>query len=263
MHPNESNPAVIEMRNVSLPSLHAPERPEVEGISWTVSPGDYWVIAGLHGSGKSALLATAAGLLRPLHGSVLLFGRDTAGLKDREWVQERLRIGLIFENGGRLFREMTVYENVAVALRYHFNWRQEQTEQRVDEVLRLTGLEEYARFMPRSLSLLWQQRVALARALALKPDVLLLDKPLVGLELRHRRWWLDFLSRLSTGADYMEGRPITLVVTSDDFHFWRNQGRQFAVLNAPRWISLGGAEELKASADPLLQELLSESDRII
>jgi phospholipid/cholesterol/gamma-HCH transport system ATP-binding protein len=263
MNRDELQDPVIEMVDVAVASMHLPGKAEVEGVNWTVHSGDYWVVGGLHGSGKSDLLSTVAGLVRPLRGTVRLFGRDTTGLTEREMVAERLKIGLVFEAGGRLFREMTVLENLALALRYHFTWPLEEVEQRAHAVLKLTDLEPFMNVTPPILSVNWQQRVALARALALKPELLLLHRPLVGLEVRHRRWWLDFLSQLSTGIDYMDRKPVTLVVTSDDFHAWHNQGRQFALLSSRGWMCLGGRDELKGSPDPLLRELLPDEDVII
>jgi ABC-type transporter Mla maintaining outer membrane lipid asymmetry ATPase subunit MlaF len=263
MSPDEPKQPVVEMEDVALASSQMPGRAEVEAVNWTVSAGDYWVVGGLHGSGKSDLLAAAAGLVRPLRGTVRLFGRDTAGVKESELVAERLKIGLVFEAGGRLFRDMTVMENVSLALRYHFNWPLAELDRRARAVLKLTELEPFIHITPPMLSANWQQRVALARTLALKPELLLLDKPLLGLEVRHRRWWLDFLSHLSRGMDYMDGKPVTLVVTSDDFHDWHNQGRQFALLSSRRWVCLGGREQLKRSQEPLLRELLPDEDVVI
>ena len=81
---------------------------------WTVAAGDYWVVGGLPGTGKSDLLATAAGLQRPLRGTHLLFGEDLARLDEPALIQKRLRVGLVFENGGRLFNRLTVAENLAL-----------------------------------------------------------------------------------------------------------------------------------------------------
>src|SRR4051812_15592431 len=92
---------------------------EVEGINWRVMPKDFWIVAGLFGSGKSDFLATAAGLQRPSRGVVKLFGHETFTLKEEILVEHRRRIGLVFSNGGRLFNRLTVAENVALPLRYH------------------------------------------------------------------------------------------------------------------------------------------------
>ncbi|MGI8966560.1 MAG: ATP-binding cassette domain-containing protein [Limisphaerales bacterium] len=244
---SEQNPdaPILEMLEVALASPQNPEEPILENINWRVQRGDYWVVAGLHGSGKSDLIFTAAGLQNPLRGTVNLFGRDISHLKEKDLLRERLRIGVVFENGGRIFDRLTVAENIALPLRYHENGAPAEIEQRVQEILELTDLTSLSENMPSAISPSWQQRVGLARALALQPEILLLDKPFMGLELRHRKWWLDFLADLSHGISFTKNQPLTLVVTTDDLPLWMQQGNQFAVLKKKRWQVLGGRAELK------------------
>jgi len=87
---------IIEMRDVTIASMQSSETPVVHDVNWSVSAGDYWVIAGLAGSGKSDFLATTAGLTRPREGYFGLFGRDIQQLDEAELLRERLRIGLVF-----------------------------------------------------------------------------------------------------------------------------------------------------------------------
>jgi putative ABC transport system ATP-binding protein len=248
----------MEMADVILSSRYQRESSGIEAIQWRIMPGDYWVIGGLHGSGKSDLLTTAAGLQQPSRGKVLLWGRDLSEFKEDELLRERLRIGFVFEKGGRILPHLTVTENIALPLRYHKNWRPREAEEQVAKTIEFTGLTAYAHNTARMMSEDWQQRVGLARALALNPEVLFLDKPLNGLESRHRRWWLDFLGKLSEGSPETNVRPITLVVTADDLQPWMDRARQFAVLNKNRWLLLGGQADLKQTHEPLLRELWAD-----
>jgi len=70
-------------------------------------------------------------------------------------------------------------------------------------------------------------------------EVLLLDNPLAGLDLRHLRWWIDFLKELSTGHECAGGRPMTIVVTTDDLRHWRQMDAHFAMLQDKHLIPLG------------------------
>src|ERR1043165_6833112 len=88
----------------------------IEHVTWTINPGDFWIIGGLPGSGKTDLLATAAGLQRPANGSHLVFGRDLYRLDEGEQLRERLRVGMICQNGGRLFSHQTIAENLALPI---------------------------------------------------------------------------------------------------------------------------------------------------
>jgi len=83
--------SLVELRDVSVASSHAPQVPVVEQVNWFISSGDYWVVGGLPGSGKSDLLATATGLIKPLRGTHCFFGRDTFDLSQDELAKERLR----------------------------------------------------------------------------------------------------------------------------------------------------------------------------
>lgn len=228
-----------------------------ESIDWRVAAGDYWVIGGLPAAGKSDLLATAAGLQRPAQGRLFLFGQDTEHLGEEALLRERLRVGLVFADGGRLFNHLTVAENVALPLCYHHNCPVAEVWEPVQAILELTGLTALAHNTPGVISRSWRQRTGLARALALKPELLLLDNPLAGLDPRQMRWWLNLLASLSAGHAIMDGKNVTLVVTAGDLRPWVEQGRQFALLQQNRFLPVGGKAELNASAEPSLRELLS------
>ena len=247
---------VIELVNVSVAAGGRPDSASLEGINWRISTGDYWVIGGLPGSGKSDLLATLAGLYRPLDGTLKLFGSDVAGLSDDEFGAARLRIGLVFENGGRLFNQLSVTENVSLPLRYHRGKAEGQTGERVKAILDATELTPWAEAMAGRINLARRQRVALARALAISPEVLLLDNPLGGPGLQETRWWRDFLAQLARGHDLLDGRPVTLVIACHDLRPWADQGKQFAVLKQKRWLAVGGRADLTCGDEPLLHELL-------
>ena len=226
-------------------------------INWRVLPGTFWAVGGFFGSGKTDLLATAAGLQRPIRGQVKLFGQETFTLHEEAVVQHRRRIGLVFPNGGRLFNRLTIAENVALPLRYHQNLVEAEAESAVRDVLEMTDLIPFAHHVPSTLNNSWEQRAAIARALILKPEVLLLDKPLLALDLRHQRWMLDFISEMSQGSTFLGDRPLTIVVTSESLEPWKNVAKQFALLRNKEWREIAGRAELDASGE-LLQEVWAD-----
>jgi len=248
--------AVIELLDVSIGAGGRLDTASLEAITWRISPGDYWVVGGLPGSGKSDLLATLAGLYRPLGGTLKLFGSDVAGLSEDEFMTVRRRIGLVFE-GGRLFNQLSVAENVALPLRYHRSQPGFGDGERVKAILDATGLTSWAESTTGRISRAWRQRVALARALALGPEVLLLDNPLGGEAFQEARWWRDFLAQLAGGHELLRGRPATLVIACHDLRPWADQGKQFALLKQKRWLSVGGRADLTCGDEPLLHELLA------
>lgn len=213
-------------------------------IDWCLRAGDYWVVGGLHGSGKSQLIAVAGGLQPPASGTVRWFSEKVADLKEEELLRHRRRIAVVFDRGGRVFNQLSVFENIALPLRYHHNGSHEQAEPKVEAMIGLLELGSCAHQTPRSLNQSWQLRVGLARALVMQPEVLLIDNPFLGLEFRHRQWWIDFLRQASAGAPFTGGTPMTIVVTTDHFHPWLEAGKQFAVLKNRHWHVLGSRAEL-------------------
>ena len=245
---------IIEMRGVTVGSMRDPELPVVDDVNWTMTRGEFWVIGGLQGSGKTDFLTMTAGLMAPIGGCYRLFNEEMPIFED-DRLHERLRLGFVFENG-QLFNHLTIAENISLPLRYHRNLTKAQAEVDTRRMLELTELAPWADTTPGALARNWQRRVGLARALMLKPEVLLVDNPLGGLDLRHRAWWMRFLDELSRGHDWLERRPLTLVVTTSDLRLWRGQKRQFAVLRSKHFTVLGGWEQVEGAQDEFVQELL-------
>jgi sulfate transport system ATP-binding protein len=153
--------------------------PVVNNVSLEVGDGEFFVLLGSSGSGKTTILSLIAGLTAADHGRVLLHGRDVTYLP----TQER-RVGFVFQNYA-LFQYMSVADNVEFGLSIRKVPAAERRRRR-DELLDLVGLAGLGSRMPRQLSGGQQQRVALARALAYKPEVLLLDEPLGALDAKIR-----------------------------------------------------------------------------
>jgi ABC-type transporter Mla maintaining outer membrane lipid asymmetry ATPase subunit MlaF len=150
-----------------------------------------------------------------------------------------------------------VRENIALPLRYHRNLTAAGAEAEVQSMLDATELTPFADSTPGGIGRNWRKRAGLARALMLRPELLLVDNPLAGLDLRHANWWLGFLGQLSRGQGVLEGRPLTLVVTTADFRPWKDRARQFALLEKQRFRILGAWAQLEAAGPELVHELLT------
>ncbi len=153
--------------------------PVVNNVSLEIGDGEFFVLLGSSGSGKTTILSLIAGLANLDSGRILLHGRDVTHLP----TQQR-RVGFVFQNYA-LFQYMTVAENIEFGLSIRKVGVAERRRKR-DELLELVGLAGLGGRMPRQLSGGQQQRVALARALAYGPDVLLLDEPLGALDAKIR-----------------------------------------------------------------------------
>jgi len=249
------NLSAIEMRGVTVGAMRDITFAVIEDVNWTVAPGEFWVVAGQQQSGKSDFLMLAAGLMTPMAGSYKLFGNETRDFGEAE-LAERLRVGFVFE-GGQLFNQLTIAENVALPLRYHRDLAPGTALAEVKPLLDLMELTPLADVTPANVAANWRSRAALARALALKPELLLLDNPLAGLGARHLQWWLRFLDQLWRGHEFCGGKPMTVAATADDLRSWENAQRKFALLRDKKFISLGRWNEVVNSIEPVVKELLA------
>ena len=170
----------LAVRNVSLtlPSAAGPVD-ILKDLSFSVAPRERVAITGPSGSGKSSLIALAAGLERPTGGSVELLGQDLARLdEDGRARLRRGRVSLVFQ-AFHLLPNMTAEENVAAPLEIA---RRPAAEAVARTWLDRVGLAGRARHYPHQLSGGEQQRVALARALAPRPALLFADEPTGNLD---------------------------------------------------------------------------------
>ena len=168
---------VVALRNVSA-AFDGP--PGFEDVSFSVAPAETRILLGPAGVGKSVLLKLIIGLLRPLEGSVELFGEDISHMPEEKLFPLRARAGMVFQEGA-LFDSLTVRDNVAYQL-IQEGVHDVEIDARVHDALRFVGLEQTFDLYPSSLSGGMRRRVAIARALINQPDLILYDSPTGGLD---------------------------------------------------------------------------------
>jgi phospholipid/cholesterol/gamma-HCH transport system ATP-binding protein len=171
--------ALVELRAVDVKF----DRQQVlREISLSIPRGQTLAVIGESGCGKSVLLKTVIGLIRPSGGEVFFDSQNLANLNDRELAEQRTRFGFVFQTAA-LFDSMTVGQNVSFPLRQHRRMTPAEIRQRVAARLAEVGLPEaVAEKKPAELSGGMRKRVGLARALVLEPDLILYDEPTTGLD---------------------------------------------------------------------------------
>ncbi|MFF2475672.1 glycine betaine/L-proline ABC transporter ATP-binding protein [Streptomyces sp. NPDC058066] len=223
--------------------------------SFTVEPGQIFVVMGLSGSGKSTLLRMLNGLLEPTAGHVRFDGQDLTALSPRDLRAVRSKkISMVFQHFA-LFPHRSVLENAAYGLEVQGVPRKER-EQRAVEALRLAGLAGWEKSWPDELSGGMQQRVGLARALATDADLLLMDESFSALDPLIRRDMQDQLLELQKTLKK------TIVFITHDLNEAMRLGDRIAVMRDGRIVQIGSAEDILVTpANDYVASFIQDVDR--
>ena len=226
----------------------------LNGVDFTVHPGEIRVIMGGSGSGKSTLLRHMLGLNRPVSGSVRLFGTDLATASDREKLEVRKRIGVSFQ-GGALLTSMTVGDNVALPLREHTNL-DEQTIRIMSRIkLEVVNLGGFQDLMPSQLSGGMIKRAALARAVVMDPRLLFFDEPSAGLDPVVSAELDELILRLR------DALRMTIVVVTHELDSAFKIADTITVLDQGNVLMTGTTAEVRAADNERIQDLLNRRPR--
>ena len=152
----------------------------LKGISLQIDDGEFVFLVGPSGSGKSTIMKLISGELKPTAGSVHVNGYNLEQIRKHQLPYMRRTVGVVFQDF-RLIDNMTVYDNVAFAMRV-VGARRREIRERVPYVLQLVGLENKSRRHPNELSGGEQQRLAIARALVNNPSTIIADEPTGNLD---------------------------------------------------------------------------------
>lgn len=242
--------SVLELRHVSC--SYETGRPAVQGISFAAREGEILCLLGPSGCGKTTILRAIAGF-EPVRSGQLFLSGQLVSAQDVMTPTENRHVGMVFQEYA-LFPHLRVQDNIAFGLR---NLPRSERAERVQEMLRLTGLEGFERRYPHELSGGQQQRVALARALVQNPVVLLLDEPFSNLDPdmagRMRQELHDLLRRTKT---------TTVLVTHDHDEAFAMADR-IAVLNQGRLEQFDTPEMMyHMPATPFVADFVGQADFI-
>jgi len=153
----------------------------LDDLSFTVYQSEVFAILGGSGSGKSTLLKHMIGLYRPVHGSILIEGRDIVTAEGLQRLEILTRIGVMYQQGA-LFGSMNLLENVRLPLEEYTDLPDDAIDRVALMKLQLVGLGSAANKLPDEISGGMRKRAAIARAMALDPRILFLDEPSAGLD---------------------------------------------------------------------------------
>ena len=170
---------MVEMRNVRK-IYDSSNTVALDGIDFSVEDGEFVFLVGSSGSGKSTIIKLITGEIRPTSGKIIVNDYDMAKIRRGKLPKMRRTLGVIFQDF-RLIDNMTVYDNVAFAMRV-VGARNRDIRKRVPYVLDLVGLDGRERRLPNELSGGQRQRLGIARALYRDPQILILDEATSSLD---------------------------------------------------------------------------------
>jgi phospholipid/cholesterol/gamma-HCH transport system ATP-binding protein len=261
-------------------SLRFDEVVALEGVSFQMGAGETRVVLGAAGSGKTTLLKACLGLIRPDSGHIYLFDRDITGLEERELLDIRSKVGVLFQEGG-LFDSITVAENVAYPLingRVH-DVPPSEIDAKVVDALRFVELEHTLDKFPSELSGGMRRRVGIARAVVTEPPLVFYDSPTAGLDPITANTIMALIAKERDSKD-----SASLIVTQRyqdgqlmaNFRYNRTHGQlepvsgngagkhngsnpthtTFMVMKEGRLIFEGVQADLEASTDPYISKFV-------
>jgi len=236
----------------------------LQDVSFEVPAGKVFGLIGPNGAGKTTVFNLVTGLVAPTGGGIHFEGQSLPGMKPHQIT--RLGLGRTFQNI-RIFKEMTLLDNVIVGMHSHLNYgvpafmlslpgfrkREQQARDKAHELLSWMGLTHKAEDIADNLSYGEQRKLELARALATEPKMLLLDEPVAGMNASEK-------TELMAEMQQIKKRGYTIFMIEHDMRFVMGLCEEIAVLNFGRIIAQGTPDEIKNNPDVIEAYLGREDD---
>jgi phospholipid/cholesterol/gamma-HCH transport system ATP-binding protein len=242
----------IELKDVSF---RYPKQQVLDQVNLKVERGSIICVFGGSGQGKSTLLRILAGLESPESGSFAYNGEPHSLIEHNPLNISRKGVSMVFQNSA-LISNLTVFDNVALPLRYHETAPEKEIKERVHKALKSMLIQEHAHYYPHQISVGIQKRVAVARAIITDPTTLLMDEPTAGLDLLNRRGLLALINNTN------QLRYVTVILVTHDLRIAHELRANIVILYKGKISEPIPATELFTSDHPFLQEVLYEMRNI-
>jgi len=244
-----SDPAAAKISVRGVKKSFGPKR-VLDGIDIECAAGESLVIIGGSGTGKSVLVKSILGLLRPDAGSIRIDGIETVGIRRAQRETLMRKFGMLFQ-GGALFDSLRVWQNVAFGLIQGRGMERDEARRIALEKLAAVGLgAEIGELSPAELSGGMQKRVALARAIAAEPEILFFDEPTTGLD----PIMADVINDLITQC--VRGLGATAISITHDMTSARKIADRIAMLHNGRIIWQGPTAEIDRTDNPYVDQFV-------
>jgi phospholipid/cholesterol/gamma-HCH transport system ATP-binding protein len=222
----------------------------LQDVTFDVPRGKTSAVMGPSGTGKSVLLKTVIGLLRPEAGQVYIDGDPIVGVREKEVLRIRRKIGVLFQDGA-LFGSMNLFDNIAFPLVEHTNKTEKEIRAIVMEKSEMVGLGDHLHKLPGEVSGGMRKRAGLARALSLEPQILFFDEPDSGLDPVRVAYLDELINTVH------EETGVTFFIISHNIESVKRTAHYLGLLFRSKLVGFGTKEEMTTSKVPVIQQFLA------
>lgn len=233
---------ILSIKNIVFENI-------LNNISINLIKGDTYCLIGHNGCGKSLLLMIAGGLQKPTEGEVLFQDISLYELKRLERINLLSKMGFVFQNAA-LISNMSVFDNIALGLRYHSKLKEKEIHEKVDFFLNKFRLFHKANWMPSQLSLGEKKLAGFARAAVNDPEMLFLDEPTALIDKKTSHFIIEMIEEY-------EDQGKAILMASNDIDLIFNTSDKVGVILNGQLAAEGEPYEIKYSDNKEIKELLS------
>lgn len=237
---------MIEIKNLCKKFDH---NAVLNNLDLTVRTAETKVVIGRSGVGKSVLLKSIIGLMKPDSGSIQVNGVEVTNLDEKSYNNIRMEIGMVFQ-GGALFDSMTVAENVAFVLNEFMDLDKKTIEDKVIDSLAMVGLKGVENLSPSKLSGGMKKRVSLARVLCMEPQIILYDEPTSEVD----PITADAINNLI--IELRDKLKVTSIVVTHDMNAAFKVADSIAMFYRGHVIADGKPDEIRHSSHPVVKQFI-------
>ena len=242
----EETPVLLKAENIDF--TYEGGHHALRGVNVSIHKGEMMAIVGTNGAGKSTFSKVVCGFEKPQEGVLKLNGMD---LKDLSIKERADHIGYVMQNPNQMISKTLIFDEVALGLRNR-GVAEEEIVPRVEKALKICGLYPFRKWPVSALSYGQKKRVTIASILVLEPEMILLDEPTAGQDLKHYTEIMDFLSELNR-------QGVTVVLITHDMHLMLEYTPRAVVFNAGQVIADKSAAAVLNSPDVVETAHLKET----
>ncbi|RTR31913.1 ABC transporter ATP-binding protein [Robertmurraya yapensis] len=244
--PRGKSEPILELNEIAF-QYHAGHE-TIQGVSFSIEKGEMVSLIGKNGAGKSTISKLICGFEKPSSGTIYFDGQDIT----KDTIKERSeRIGMVLQNPNHMISKHMIFDEVALGLVIR-GVPEQEIKERVESVLKICGLYPFRNWPISALSFGQKKRVTIASVLVLDPEIIILDEPTAGQDLRHFTEIMDFLVELNRNGK-------TIIIITHDMHLMLEYTPRAIVIDSGKKIADESATTVLTDAEIIKQANLKET----